>query len=75
MRRYYAKPDEFIGFENVVDVINHNTRVFDRYRKSVKKTRVLFTIVTILLSADVIRLRNDVKECEKRIKELEEKGD
>jgi len=79
MKKYYANPDEFIGFAELMDVVNHNTEVFERHIAAEKRrrSRRLGGGIMLFVGAMILYTLHDygIYKLEQRVKELEEKGD
>lgn len=79
MKKYYTSPDEFVGFTELVDVINHNSGAFERHAAKSKKKFAACRFRDIVIFgclAMVYRYHEKkITDLEKKVKELEEKGD
>ena len=64
MRKYSANSNEFYGFYNMADIMNHNTTIFEkRLKKQRRMLGFLYVMVGILFINSAMR---DLKEDNKQ---------
>lgn len=79
MARYFTTSDEFIGFGEIVDIVNHNAEVVDRHIDKCKKfnrranAKHVFLVAGMVLVCKYCIAR--IEMLEKKVEELEKKGD